>query len=142
MYKYTDEQMKLINTNSIKQYGFFYEDLSYKINGILFSVHNQLGPYGREKQYSDLIEQKLKEAGIPYQRECRIADSGNIVDFIVDTKIILELKTKRIILKEDYNQLQRYLQETQLNLGILVNFRNQYIKPIRIVKIDLVASHQ
>ena len=28
------------------------------------------------------------------------------------------------------------LQETQLKLGILVNFRNKYIKPVRIVRID------
>ena len=49
--------MKLINTNSIKQYGFFYEDLSYFINSILFSVHNQLGAFAREKQYGNLIEQ-------------------------------------------------------------------------------------
>ncbi len=131
--------MKLINTNSIREYGFFYPELSYNINGILFQTHNTLGAYSKEKQYSDLIESILKEKNINYKRECRIGDSGNIVDFIIENKIILELKAKRILTREDYDQLQRYLQETQLKLGMLVNFRNQYIKPIRVVKRDAVA---
>lgn len=35
--------------------------------------------------------------------------TGNILDFIVDDKIILEFKAKPIVLKEDYYQIQRYL---------------------------------
>lgn len=113
-----------------------YPELSYIIVGILFSTHNQLGPYGREKQYCDLIELKLNEIKMPFQRECRIGNSGNIIDFIVNNKIIIEAKAKRIITKEDYYQTQRYLQETNIKLGLLVNFRNKYIKPTRIIKID------
>lgn len=64
-----------------------------------------------------------------------IGDSGNIVDGIVDGKVLLEFIAKRIVTKDDYYQTQRYLQETGLLLGILVNFRDKYIKPKRIVKI-------
>ncbi|HBU07121.1 MAG TPA: GxxExxY protein [Candidatus Magasanikbacteria bacterium] len=113
-----------------------YPDLSYKINGILFATHNELGPYAREKQIGDVIEKLLKEQEIPYLRECQIGNSGNVLDFIIDNKIILELKSKRFIIRADYEQTQRYLQATQLKLAILVNFRTQYLKPIRIVKID------
>jgi len=35
----------------------FYPDLSYKINGILYKVHNRLGRYCSEKQYGDMIEE-------------------------------------------------------------------------------------
>jgi hypothetical protein len=38
-----------------------YEDLTYKINGILFSVQNKLGRYCNEKQVCDAIEDGLKK---------------------------------------------------------------------------------
>lgn len=72
-----------------------------------------------------------------FQRELRIGDSGNILDFVVENKIALEIKAKRIITKEDYYQMQRYLQESNLKLGFLVNFRNRYIKPARIIRLEL-----
>ena len=123
-------------TNSKVSEKILYPELSYQITGILFDVHNELGPYAREKQYGDLIEEKLKESGIPYGREIGMGSSGNILDFIVDKKIILELKTTRILSRESYRQIQNYLQQTRLDLGLLVNFRNKYIKPVRIIRIN------
>ncbi len=114
----------------------FYPELSYCLTGILFSVHNNLGQFAREKQYGDLIEQKFIESKIKFERECRIGDSGNIADFIIDNKIILEIKTVRFLNKECYRQIQNYLQRTGLKLGILVNFSSGYIKPARVLRLD------
>ncbi|MCX6717555.1 MAG: GxxExxY protein [Candidatus Taylorbacteria bacterium] len=113
-----------------------FPELSYLITGILFFVHNELGQYAREKQYGDLLEKKLKESGVKYQREKSISNTGNIIDFIVDEKIILELKSTLTMPKEYYRQIQNYLQQTNLKLGLLVNFRSKYLRPIRIVRID------
>ena len=44
--------------------GLIYPELSYKLNGICFAVHNDIGCYAKEKQYCDLIEEKLKEERI------------------------------------------------------------------------------
>ena len=100
-----------------------YPELSYTLNGILFSVHNEIGQYSRERQYGDAIEMKLKEKSLPYKRELRVSDSGNIIDFVIDNKVLLELKAKRMLVKEDFNQTQRYLQETQLMIGITRKFQ-------------------
>lgn len=113
-----------------------YPELSYAISGILFAVHNELGQYAREKQYGDLLEEKFKETKISYKREVPISNTGNILDFIIEDKIILELKNIRILTKESYRQIQNYLQQADIKLGLLVNFRPRYLKPVRVIRID------
>src|SRR3990167_9267827 len=87
-----------------------YPELSYAVTGALFDVHNEIGRYGREKQYGDLLEKKFASRSLPYEREYVIGNTGNRLDFFVAKLIIVECKTKPIIMKEDYYQLQRYLQ--------------------------------
>jgi PD-(D/E)XK nuclease superfamily len=81
-----------------------YGDLSYVITGILMSVHNEVGQYAKEKQYGDVVERIFKEKGLNFVRELKVGDSGNILDMVVDNKIALEFKAKRILTKEDYYQ--------------------------------------
>ncbi len=115
-----------------------YPELSYLLTGICFDTHNACGRFAREKQYCDFLEEKFKGLKINYKREHNIS-SGNIVDFMVEEKIILEVKAKKLINQEDFYQLQRYLQSSNKRLGLLVNFRNRYLKPVRIVRIDTDA---
>jgi GxxExxY protein len=113
-----------------------YPELSYKVTGVLFEVKKELGNYAREKQYGDEIAKKFEESKVPYKREVPIGDTGNILDFIIDDKIVLELKASRYITKDNYRQIQNYLQQSKLKLGILANFREQFLKPVRIIRID------
>lgn len=120
-----------------------HKELSYRLTGLLFKVHTGLGRYCREKQYGDALEKLLLSEKINYEREKGLPMEGidnkltNKVDFIVEDKIILELKAKPLITKEDYYQTQKYLQARMLKLGLIVNFRNKYLKPIRIIRINL-----
>ncbi len=129
-----------IATNTTVNQKVLHPELSYLITGILFDTHNKLGQYAREKQYGDLIEEKLKTAKIPYKRELGVANSGNILDFLIDDKVVLELKTERILTKDNYRQIQNYLQQTKIKLGLLVNFRPKYLKPVRVIRIDSYNS--
>lgn len=126
----------MLTNNTNKNGKLIYPELSYLLTGVCFDAHNQLGRFCREKQYADLIERRLTELKIPLKREYRQTDSGNILDFLIDDKIVLEIKAKRMILKGDYYQLQRYLQSTQNKLGLLVNFGCRYLKPLRVIRID------
>ncbi len=115
-------------------------ELSYLIYGFCFKVHNQLGKFRNEKQYADALEQLFKINQIPYEREKRLPESfdgekssRNIVDFLIDDTIVLELKAKRIITTEDYYQTKRYLVSCNKKLAIIVNFRQQYLMPKRVL---------
>lgn len=111
-----------------------YPELSYAINGILFFVHNSLGRFAKEKQYCDLLELKFKEKNVDYKREFAVINTGNRVDFIVEDKIIIEVKAIPFVSHEDYYQIQRYLDILDLELGLLVNFRNRYLKSQRVLR--------
>lgn len=115
-------------------------ELSFNINGILFAVHNELGRFANEKQVCDFIEKKLTDTHIPYKREhqLHIAERGghvgrNRFDFIIDDKIILEIKCKPYLTREDYYQVKRYLTAVNLKLGLLVNFQEERLHPKRIL---------
>lgn len=116
-----------------------YKELSYQINGLCFKIHRELGRFCRERQYADRLEKSLLEAGIIYKREYEIKDfnqdspQGNRVDFLIEEKIILDTKAKPYLMKDDYVQMQRYLDCAELKLGLLVNFRNSYLKPSRVL---------
>lgn len=124
----------------MKQTKPVYYELSYRISGILFTVHNERGRFCNEKQYGDAIEHHLKLQGIPYEREKVLLESFSgehagrqKVDFLIDNKIILEIKAKRITERIDYYQVKRYLVALDKKLGILVNFREKFLTPKRIL---------
>jgi len=113
-----------------------YPELSYKITGLLFEVHNEIGRYGREKQYCDLLAKKFDIAKLNYVRELTVGNTGNRIDFFIGGKIVIEAKAKDLVTREDYFQTQRYLQVLNARLGILVNFHQVYLHPKRVVKIE------
>lgn len=117
-----------------------YKDLSYKLNSIFYNVHNKLGKFCNHNQYCDAIEILLKEKGINYKREVKIPIEfrskdieGNQLDFLIKDIIVIDIKAKKNITKQDYIQMQRYLKATNCKLGIVVNFREESIKPKRII---------
>lgn len=115
-------------------------ELSYLVTGLCYKIHNDLGRYRSEKQYADALEALLKKESINYSREAALPPSfigegkrRNIPDFLVEDKIIVDLKTKRFISKEDYYQIKRYLSSYNKELGIIINFREYRLKPKRIL---------
>ncbi len=117
-----------------------HKELSYCVTGILFRVHNELGRFCRERQYADLLENFLKEEKIIYEREkilpIELIDNKrtNIVDFVIENRMLLDLKAKQVVTKEDFYQMNRYLDAIGYKLGMIVNFRNKYLKPIRVIR--------
>jgi len=55
------------------------------------------------------------------------------VDFIIDNKIVLELKKVWKITQDDIKQVLRYLKATGLKLGIIANFKYQRLEFRRVL---------
>jgi GxxExxY protein len=110
------------------------------IYGLCFKAHNKLGRFRNEKQYADALEGLFEDNHIKYDREEHLPPSfegekpnRNIVDFIIDDKIILEIKVKRVITRDDYVQAKRYLVSCKKKLCILINFGQANLAPKRIL---------
>lgn len=126
--------------------GLIYPKLSYKVTGLCLQTYKEMGRFCREKQYSDRFEELLNNEGLKYKREFDLSRyikdiniQGNIVDFIIkalDGIVIVDFKAKKFITKEDYFQMQRYLKCAKIKLGLIVNFRNTFLKPKRVINPD------
>ena len=118
-----------------------YSDESYKIVGALFEVHRQLGCGFLEKVYQEALEKEFELRNIPFEREkpFRIKYKGEelrqeyIADFVCYGSIIVELKAVDTLTPIHQAQVLNYLKATGLKLGILVNFGEVTLNPIRLL---------
>lgn len=106
-----------------------FADTTYKIRGALFNVYNTLGHGHKEQVYQKALARELTEQGITFSREENLPVNykEEIVgsyrpDFIVEEKVILELKAVEFMPKSFETQLIHYLKTTNYSLGLLVNF--------------------
>jgi GxxExxY protein len=119
---------------------FIQKDLSYKVLGMAFSVHNILGPGLLESAYEGAFCVELKQAGIPFSRQ-EIYPlyykgelvGGYIADLVVDNTIILELKSVKALNKVMEAQLINYLKLSRLPVGYLINFNSTSLEWKRFV---------
>ena len=124
-----------------------YETLTYKIIGVLFKVHNKLGPALQEKHYQRAIEKELIAEKIPYQREFKIPltyEGESIgcyyLDFVIDSKIALEVKNSYFFKRRYLAQVLSYLSAAGLRLGILTDFNRPKLYIKRIINPNLKSD--
>ena len=117
-----------------------YKSLSYELNGIAFAIDNKIGYGCREKLYSDAFEKLLKSKKIVYKRELVhdvVIDNQLITkrsfDFLVDGKIIVEIKTGDYRYRESYHQVLEYLKTSGIKLGLIVRFTPNGVRIKRIL---------
>jgi len=118
----------------------FKEECS-KIIGAIFEVHKRLGVGLLEKVYQEALEIELKYQNIPFEREKRFdvyyrnqkLDAQYIADFVCYDKIIVELKAVSELTDAHKAQVRNYLTITNFELGILCNFNEIYMEPVRIL---------
>ena len=123
-----------------------YKDEAYKINGALYEVHKRLGVGLQEKVYQQALEIELKHQNIPFEREKRFdvyyrdqkLDAQYIADFVCYDKIIVELKSVSELLDVHKAQVRNYLSITGYKLGLLCNFNELYMEPVRVLNSNII----
>jgi GxxExxY protein len=113
----------------------FEENLTEKIIAAAIEVHRILGPGFGEDVYEEAFAHELKLHRIPYERQKEfqvpykdITAKTYKFDFLVDNKIIIELKAVSEINNIHEAQLLSYLKATNLKVGLILNFNVRMLK--------------
>ena len=111
------------------QLGLKHSELTDKLIGIFFDIYNELGHGFLESVYEQAFSVSLGERGIFFQRQVAVPvwfhqqQIGDFrADLLVDSKVIIELKTGRSIDPAWEKQLLNYLRATNIEVGLLFNF--------------------
>ena len=118
-----------------------YKEESAEIVGAIFEVHKRLGVGLNEKVYQEALAIEFNHCGIPFEREKRFdvyyrnqkLDAFYIADFVCYDKIIVELKAVNQLTDAHKAQVRNYLAITKCDLGILCNFDEIYMNPVRVL---------
>jgi GxxExxY protein len=117
-----------------------YKELSYEVVGVLFDVFVDVGYGYSEKYYQRAIAKGFKKQNIhfkeqvPYTLKFKGEQIGKFYfDFLIEKKIILEIKVGEFYGRKNIQQLRNYLKVSGLELGILANFTLSGVKFIRIL---------
>ena len=105
-------------------------DISYKIRGVAFEIHKQLGPGLLESVYEEVLFSELVSIGLKVKRQVPIPvvwkgtklEHGFRADLIIENKVIIEIKSVESIAKVHFKQLATYVKLSNMKLGLLVNF--------------------
>lgn len=104
-------------------------ELTEKVIGCAYAVHNALGAGFLEKVYENALRLELAAAGLRVEQQCPIPVQyrGEVVgdffaDLMVEDRLIVELKAVQNIAKEHEVQLVNYLAATGMDDGLLINF--------------------
>jgi GxxExxY protein len=105
-------------------------------------VYNSLGSGYHEKYYQRALIEAFTERKVTFQTEITfpLKYKNTIIgrkrfDFLVEKKIVVELKKGNAFSKSHIDQLLEYLRTQHLKLGILINFGGQGVLFKRIVNL-------
>jgi len=114
---------------------FKYGDITEKIIGAAFRVHNTLGCGFQEVIYQRALELELKIIPLDYAREFEMPifyldqEIGTRrVDFFVENKISVELKAVTKMDDTNLAQAMNYLEVYNLEIGLLINFGSKRLE--------------
>jgi GxxExxY protein len=126
-----------------KDIEYLYKDLTYKIIGVIYEVHKELSNVHKEIIYQKAISIELSERGITFVEEkpIDVKYKGKKIgiykpDFIIDDKVILEIKVAPAITKAMNDQVYYYVKGTKYKLVLLANFGTNKVGIKRLIYTD------
>ena len=112
-------------------------EISSKIIKAAINIHKELGPGLLESVYQSCMVIELQHMGLAVEgekpcpviyRDQKITDQGFRMDLLVEDRVIVELKSVKMIKDVHKKQLLTYLRLAKKPLGLLINFNEALLK--------------
>ncbi len=110
--------------------------ISFEVRRAAYKVHTALGPGLLEAVYELALGYELEQVGLKVERQVALPfiysgqrlEAGYRLDLLIESKVIVELKSVEMLLPVHYKQLLTYLKLSGLKLGQLINFNVDSLK--------------
>ena len=119
----------LFGVNVLSQRGYAYSDVTGAVIACAFEVHSILGTGFQEVVYQRALAVEMESRGLSFAREWEVPIfykerqvGTRRVDFLVDEKVVVELKAIGELEKVHLAQAINYLEAFRLEVGLLLNF--------------------
>ena len=117
-------------------------ELTGRINAAAIEVHRTIGPGLLESAYQVCLAHELKLRGLHFEKELKLpishkgvtAESGYRLDFLVERRVIIEVKACAAIEDVHTAQLLTYLRLSGHRVGLLYNFHSPKLMTSRGLK--------
>jgi GxxExxY protein len=111
-------------------------ELSRIVFDSALKVHRGLGPGLLESSYEECLYYELNKSGVFVERQKALPliyeevklDIGYRIDLLIESKLIVELKSVEALNDIHFAQLLTYLKLSNCKLGLLINFNVTLIK--------------
>lgn len=111
-------------------------ELSNVVIGMAIEVHSALGPGLLESAYKECLFYKLQKEGFFVEKEKAMPlifegvklHCGYRIDILVESKLVLELKSVEKLTDLHLAQMLTYLKLGNFRLGLLMNFNSFLLK--------------
>lgn len=133
-----------------KYVDLLHKELSYEVRGAAFEVKKNYGPGHKEVLYQRAFAEELDLRGMNYAREkpiriyspkTRKVIASYQPDFIIEDKIIVEIKALEQMPPNMVNQLYSYLRNSRYELGFLINFNSGGVDIERVIYTNDKKKH-
>lgn len=112
------------------------DELSTIIIGCAIEVHRKLGAGLLERAYQECLVYELSQHGLSIQKELVLPitykelkiDQGYRIDILVESKVVIEIKTVECLHNAHFAQLLTYFKFGKYKLGLLLNFNEAILK--------------
>lgn len=111
-------------------------ELTHAIIGAAIEIHRSLVPGLLEAVYEECLARELTLRNIPYERQKPIPlvykelklECGYRLDFLVNSRIVVEIKSIEAIAPIHESVMLTYLRLSDSHLGLLINFNVPVLK--------------